>query len=300
MNFNRLQYFVEVVEARSINKAAKKLLLTPSSLLSTINAMEKELSFTLLARSHNGVTPTYAGRILYEDAKNILSMEQKWKNFSLLSNDFVHHIEIGVVPGIQYSVMPELAVRFLNHTPPLILLDELISPLEISNYMLSHECPIILTGYDHGSYTNILNIVKNFDMQCEFLHAESFYAFMASNHPFAEQATLSIDDFKDIQLIANNLDTTYNYQIKALYSNTTLFIKNLFYIPYLVQHTQLVAVLPGLMRYAECFQHDNISILPINDLTNILDYLIIYPKNSLLTEAVKLAIDIIKAHFKKL
>lgn len=299
MNFNRLQYFVEVVEAHSINKAAKKLLLTPSSLLATINAMEKELSCTLLIRSHNGVTPTYAGRILYEDAKNILSMEEKWQNFSLLNNDSIYHIEIGVVPGIQYSIMPELAMRFFKNTPPLTIHDELISPFEISNYILSHESPIILSGYDHGAYNHILNIVENFNLEYTHLSSEPYYAFMSTNHPLAQHLSLTTNDLKDTQMIANNLDITYSYQIKQLYSEHTIFIKNLFYIPSIIKHAQAVALLPRLMCYSEAFCNDNVAILPIDDLPYQLDYIVIYQPNNLLTEEQKHALHIIKTFFNE-
>lgn len=300
MNFNRLQYFVEVVEAQSINKAAKNLMLTPSSLLTTINAMEKELACSLLVRSHNGVTPTYAGRILYNDAKNILAMEEKWLNFSLLSNDSAHNVEIAVVPGIQYSVMPDLVAQFIQHSPPLILLDELISPLEIANYISTHECPIILSGYDQGAYNHILNIVENFNMQYRILGSESYYAYMSTTHPLSTRATLSSHDLADYQLIANNLDVTYNYQIKQLYSAKTLFVKNLLYIPAIINQTNIIAILPGLMRYASNLCNHQIIAHPITDLSFKLDYLVIFPDDTLLTDAARQVIDGIEHYFSKI
>ncbi len=297
MNFNRLQYFVEVVEAHSINKAAKKLLLTPSSLLTTINAMEKELSCTLLIRSHNGVTPTYAGRILYEDAKNILATEEKWQNFSLLNNDSIYHIEIGIVPGIQYSIMPELVVKCLQHTPPIVLVNNIITSLDVTNYITSHQCPILLLSYDQGAYSHILNLITNFNMQYELLESQRYYAFMNISHPLAKAESLILNDLDLSQMVAYNLDVTYNYKVKKLYSKDTLFINDLFYIFSILKHTERIAILPGLMRYAQTLSHNNITFKTVNDLPYILDHIIVYPKESLLTESTKQTINLIKDFF---
>lgn len=65
MSFKRLQYFIDVVQLRSITKAADKNNITQCAMSQQIKAIEKELDTLLLIRQRNQITPTDAGYIFY-------------------------------------------------------------------------------------------------------------------------------------------------------------------------------------------------------------------------------------------
>ena len=300
LNFNRLSYFIEVVEARSINKAAKKLMLTPPSLLATINAMEKELACPLLIRTHNGVTPTYAGKILYDDAKNILAMQEKWNNFSLLNNSSFQSVEIAVPPTVQYAIMPQLAVLFLKHQPPVNIIDRLIDPHALNDYLLHNELPIVLSGYDHGAYAHIVNTLQNFDMQYDLLGTESYFVVMAADNPLAAKPLLTAAEIRHAKMIANSLDIPYNYRVKQLYSPNTIFVKNLAYALEIIKSSDYITTLSGIIRSHEDVSSGQVVMRPIADFTYQLDYLVIYPSAEQLSEPISQAVTLIKDYFQKL
>jgi len=54
VNFQQLHYFEKIALYKSINKAAKKLYLAPSALLSSLNNLEKELDCQLFFRGKKG------------------------------------------------------------------------------------------------------------------------------------------------------------------------------------------------------------------------------------------------------
>ncbi|MDA7419051.1 LysR substrate-binding domain-containing protein [Xenophilus arseniciresistens] len=73
MDLRTLRYFIAVVEAGSLSRAAGSLYVAQPALTAQIKKLEADLDARLLQRSHVGVTPTPAGLQLYEDARRLLS-----------------------------------------------------------------------------------------------------------------------------------------------------------------------------------------------------------------------------------
>lgn len=76
MDLRALRYFIAVVEAGSLSRAAHSLYVAQPALTAQIKKLESELGTQLLERSHAGVAPTPAGTQLYEDARRLLSDAQ--------------------------------------------------------------------------------------------------------------------------------------------------------------------------------------------------------------------------------
>lgn len=68
----QLETFVCVVEARSFNKAAERLYISPPAVIKQINLLEENLDIRLFIRTHRGLQMTEAGKSLYQDAKYII------------------------------------------------------------------------------------------------------------------------------------------------------------------------------------------------------------------------------------
>lgn len=75
MNLEYLKAFFLTVQLNSISKAAKELHLTQPGLSMQIQALERSLEVTLLVRSNRGVKLTEAGKIVFDYANTILSMQ---------------------------------------------------------------------------------------------------------------------------------------------------------------------------------------------------------------------------------
>lgn len=73
MDLRTLRYFIAVLEAGSLSRAAGTLYIAQPALTAQIKKLEAELGAQLFDRSHAGVTPTPAGMQLYEDARRLLS-----------------------------------------------------------------------------------------------------------------------------------------------------------------------------------------------------------------------------------
>lgn len=73
IDLRTLRYFIAVLEAGSLSRAAGSLYVAQPALTAQIKKLEAELGTQLLERSHAGVTPTPAGLQLYQDARRLLS-----------------------------------------------------------------------------------------------------------------------------------------------------------------------------------------------------------------------------------
>jgi LysR family nitrogen assimilation transcriptional regulator len=73
MDLRTLRYFIAVLEAGSLSRAAGSLYVAQPALTAQIKKLEGQLGAQLFERSHTGVTPTPAGLQLYQDARRLLS-----------------------------------------------------------------------------------------------------------------------------------------------------------------------------------------------------------------------------------
>jgi LysR family nitrogen assimilation transcriptional regulator len=73
VDLRALRYFIAVLEAGSLSRAASSLYVAQPALTAQIKKLEGELGAQLFERSHAGVTPTAAGMQLYHDARRLLS-----------------------------------------------------------------------------------------------------------------------------------------------------------------------------------------------------------------------------------
>ncbi|WP_051403490.1 LysR family transcriptional regulator [Schnuerera ultunensis] len=79
MNLDYLKSFYVTVKCNSISKAAKQLHLTQPGLSMQIQNLEDEVGAKLLIRSNKGVELTEEGKIVFEHATTMLSIQKNIK-----------------------------------------------------------------------------------------------------------------------------------------------------------------------------------------------------------------------------
>lgn len=73
MELRSLRYFVAIVDAGSLTRAAGALYVAQPALTAQVKQLESEFGVQLLERSHAGVVPTAAGLQLYQEAIRLLA-----------------------------------------------------------------------------------------------------------------------------------------------------------------------------------------------------------------------------------
>lgn len=84
INSTRLEYFMEVVQSKSLTQAAQSLFISQPALSKQIALFEQELGVQLFERSSKGVELTFAGRLLYGEAQELARR----------SEEIVHRLKI--------------------------------------------------------------------------------------------------------------------------------------------------------------------------------------------------------------
>ena len=72
-----LDTFLAVADCGSFTKAAEQLFISPTAIMKQMNSLEKQLDVQLIERTPSGITLTEAGKIIYKEAKYIISYSKK-------------------------------------------------------------------------------------------------------------------------------------------------------------------------------------------------------------------------------
>lgn len=123
METRRLQSFVKIVDTGSLTRAATLLHIAQPALSQQLISLENHFKQKLLVRSHQGVAPTEAGKVLYRHAQSILKqIEQAEADVSRASKTLVGKVSVGLAPYSAASTLSLALLRAVRAKYPDILL----------------------------------------------------------------------------------------------------------------------------------------------------------------------------------
>jgi len=162
MDTKYLEYILAISRHRNMTKAAKELYVSQSSLSQYLAKLEQELGAPLFFRAKNELTPTPAGRLYTEAARQIIDIQkQLYHEISALENKgqitvgatslFALQVLSKIIPGFKkqypgYSIeitetsLPDLTKLLLNETIDLgIMAANELAPFEDQAVLLKEE-----------------------------------------------------------------------------------------------------------------------------------------------------------------
>jgi LysR family nitrogen assimilation transcriptional regulator len=109
MELRQLECFVAVVEEGGFNRATTRLHMTQPAISYQIKLLETDLDIPLFYRRSRGISPTEAGRVLYEHAQMIQDKVRKaHQALERLSNEVAGEVRIGTVNSVGIYFLPEV------------------------------------------------------------------------------------------------------------------------------------------------------------------------------------------------
>lgn len=117
MNDKQLRAFLDVVEAGSISRAAKKGFISPQTLTYQLETLESELGYGLLERTPQGVSLTALGRRFKLDAEAILRIMRSATERTGPSNRTREVLRISPRSDAGPMVLAEICERFMACNP---------------------------------------------------------------------------------------------------------------------------------------------------------------------------------------
>lgn len=125
MQFQQLQYFVAVAEARHFTRAADLVHVAQPSLSQQIKALERELGADLFLRARGNITLTAAGEALLPLARRILAdAETARHEVQELVQLRAGRVRLGATPSVCTGLLPDVLRAFHDRYPGVRLLIE--------------------------------------------------------------------------------------------------------------------------------------------------------------------------------
>ena len=119
MNFQSMNYFLQVAEKRSFSQAAEALYITQQSLSASIASLEKELGTALFVR-HIPLELTYGGELFQQYARSILqTQEHMLRDFAEIREEKRGRLRVGIAINRGRLLMPAI-IRAFHETYPLV------------------------------------------------------------------------------------------------------------------------------------------------------------------------------------
>ncbi len=204
MNPLSLKYFLAVVEAQSITRAAERLYVSQQNISNHIARLEQEYNVVLFNRKP-AFHLTYAGEQVYKTAQKILNLDQQLhQQLQDLSGDNGGCITIGVTPTRAPSMLAQLLPLYHQQYPgveirPIVdVTDSLIEKLE------NGELDLFL-GFDSSGFRRH---IKTIPLELERLCVVVPYSYLKRKYPDSLPAVINLfnshvilSEFSDVDFL---------------------------------------------------------------------------------------------------
>ncbi|MCL2366526.1 MAG: selenium metabolism-associated LysR family transcriptional regulator [Oscillospiraceae bacterium] len=147
MEFRQIEAFVYVIELASFSKAAEAISMSQSSVSIYISALEKELDTTLINRSTKEATPTLAGKIFYENAKELLTLKHNTTHrIKNLSKNYSGEINVVASSVPAQYILPKVIACFNKVYPDISLNVKQIESFDVAPSITAQKAEIGFLG----------------------------------------------------------------------------------------------------------------------------------------------------------
>jgi LysR family nitrogen assimilation transcriptional regulator len=197
IELRQLRYFVRIVELGSLSRAAGALHVAQSALSQHVATLEGEFGTPLLNRSARGVTPTEAGRHLYQHAQSILRQVDDTKSaVSACTSEPTGLVAFGLPLSLvaPLALPIFLAVRARYPGVKLLIHEELSGTILewIKNGRLS-----LGIAFDDGNLEGL---------SATPLLEERLFLVVSAKSPLARRKLISLREVADLELVLPTSD----------------------------------------------------------------------------------------------
>lgn len=186
MDSKKLEILMTAADLGSFTKASEVVGYTQSGLTHMMDALEREVGFQLLQRSHNGIRLTEQGTQLMPAIREFLQANANLENqIRTIANQKTGVIRIAAYSSIAMQWMPEILYRFRRLCPEisvdLRMVDHALEPFEL---LESGQTDVIFASRQNYSF-------------CDWtpLYREKMYAILPRDYPLVENGVFPLTEF---------------------------------------------------------------------------------------------------------
>lgn len=186
MDSKKLEILMTAADLGSFTKASEVVGYTQSGLTHMMDALEKEVGFPLLQRSHNGIQLTAQGQRLMPAIREFLRANANLENeIQAIAEQKTEVIRIAAYASIAMHWMPEILYRFRRISPEvnvdLRMVDHALEPFEL---LESGQTDVIFASRQNYSCCDWIP-----------LYHETMYAILPKGYPLKKKDEFPLEEF---------------------------------------------------------------------------------------------------------
>lgn len=186
MDSKKLEILMTAADLGSLTKASEVVGYTQSGLTHMMDALEKEIGFPLLQRSHSGIRLSRQGETLMPAIREFLQANANLENqIRAIAEEKNEVIRIAAYSSIAMHWMPELLYRFRRLCPEvkvdLRMVDHALEPFELLE----------------SGQTDIIFASRQQYAMCDWtpLYNEQMYAILPRDYPLGGRTSFPVEEF---------------------------------------------------------------------------------------------------------
>lgn len=122
MDLRQIRYFTCLFEEQNVTRAARRLNVVQPALSTQIRNLEKEFGLRLFERTNRGMTPTAAGRTLYDLCRPVLrDLENIRQQMASQAGRVSGEISAGIISSLTHSVVAETLAEMAARHPEAVV-----------------------------------------------------------------------------------------------------------------------------------------------------------------------------------
>ena len=307
MVFRNYEYFVAIVEAGSLTKAAEKLYISQPSLSQYLKRLEASLGVELFDRNTSPLRLTYTGERYYQHVLQLMKLDENIrKEFQDIKNQTSGRLRLGVAFWRGACLLPDVFPCFHQQYPNIhIELTEGRS-IQLESALMNDKIDLA-----------VMNLPRTLDygkLTCEIICEERIFLAAPTNHPHVQKLLNNCADLgthpvaplellKQIPLILTKPGQNLTHEVMHALGknhvdpNILLETGNLTTAINLVSKGIACAFVPE--EGAKVCQHPGlVTYFAVDSSDLIWDLAAVYRKDSYLTTLSQLFIDVMKQELR--
>jgi DNA-binding transcriptional LysR family regulator len=207
MELRHLRYFVAVAEELSFTRASERLFIAQPSLSTQMKQLELELGVELFNRSRRTIRLTDAGRVLLDDARQVLAqVDQTVELVRRVGSGGSGQLSIGFVPSASNLVLPRMLDTFRRDFPDVELFLREMPPDEVRRSLHERRIDVgfLMVPFDDET------------LSCETIVSEPLIAAIPAGHPLARARSVTVASLAAEPFILPRQYSIPGYQARVL------------------------------------------------------------------------------------
>lgn len=203
MRTEYLKYLLEIEKYGSINKAAENLFISRTTLLYALNALEKELGYTIFDRTMHGVITTPAGQKLLQEAYLVAPIIAGWYQIKPEAIQPQRTITLVISSIVRKYVLYDTQLQMHKSFPNIILKyleGDQYDPANITKFLQKHEPLLMVTAVASADTAELIHVLPTLHYQVIPVFSNVFRLYFSKKHPLSKQTIIKRQDLLQLPL----------------------------------------------------------------------------------------------------